>query len=56
VVLLSAFIAACYTISPSLLRLIIAIITPALIDLINDLAYLVSFNKSLISAFSNPFI
>jgi hypothetical protein len=55
-VLLSAFIAACRAVSPSLLRLITTIITLTLMDLINNLAYLVSFSRSLIGAFSNPSI
>jgi hypothetical protein len=52
----SAFIAACYTISPFPLRPITIIITPTLIDLTNNSAYLVSPNRSLASAFSNPSI
>jgi hypothetical protein len=54
--LLSAFIATYCTILPSLLRPITTIIILTLIDLINNPAYLVSLNRSLIGAFSNPFI
>jgi hypothetical protein len=52
----STFIAIYYTISPSLLRPIPAITIPTLIDLTNNLAYLVSPSRSLAGAFSNPFI
>jgi hypothetical protein len=55
-VLPSAFIAAYYAILPSLLRPITTIIILTLIDLTNNPAYLVSFNRSLAGAFSNPFI
>jgi hypothetical protein len=54
--LLNAFIAAYYTVLPFLLRPITAIIILTLINLINNLAYLVSLNRSLIGAFSDPFI
>jgi hypothetical protein len=53
---LSAFITVYYAISLSLLRLTPAMITLTLIDLTNDLIYLVFLNKSSISAFNNPFI
>jgi hypothetical protein len=52
----SAFIAAYYAISPSPLRPTTAIIISTLMDLINNLAYLVSLSKSLVGAFSNPSI
>jgi hypothetical protein len=52
----NAFIAACYAVSPSLLRPITAIIILTLMDLINDPAYLVSLGESLIGAFSDPSI
>jgi hypothetical protein len=55
-VLPSAFIATYYTILPSLLRPITTIIILTLIDLINNPAYLVSPSRSLVGAFSNPFI
>jgi hypothetical protein len=54
--LLSAFIAACRTVLPSLLRPITIIIILTLMDLINDSAYLVSPSGSLVGAFSDPFI
>ena len=56
VVSLSAFVAARHAISPSLPRPIPAIITLTLIDLTNNLEYLVSLNSSLIGAFLNPSI
>ena len=56
VILLSAFIAACCAILPSLPRLIPAIIILTLIDLINNPEYLVSLNSSLVGAFLNPSI
>jgi hypothetical protein len=55
-VLPSAFIAAYYTVLPSLLRPATTIITPTLMDLINNPAYLVSLSRSLVGAFSNPSI
>jgi hypothetical protein len=56
VVLPSAFIAARRAISPFLPRPIPTIIILTLIDLINDLEYLVSPSSSLAGAFSNPSI
>ena len=55
-VLPSAFVAACRAVLPSLPRPIPAIITLTLMDLTNDLEYLVSPSGSLVGAFSNPFI
>jgi hypothetical protein len=56
VVLLSAFVAARRAVLPSLPRPIPAIITLTLMDLMNDLEYLVSPSGSLVGAFLNPFI
>jgi hypothetical protein len=55
-VLPSAFIAAYYTVSPFPLGPATTIIILTLIDLTNNPAYLVSLNRSLISAFSDSFI
>jgi hypothetical protein len=52
----SVFVAVRRVISSSLLRPVLATIIPTLMDLINDLAYLVSLGSSSIGAFSNPFI
>jgi hypothetical protein len=52
----SAFVAARRAILPSPPRPIPAIITPTLMDLINDPEYLVSPGGSLAGAFSNPSI
>jgi hypothetical protein len=52
----STFIAARRTVLPSLFRPISTITIPTLIDLINNLAYLVSLSRSSASAFSNPSI
>jgi hypothetical protein len=56
VVLLSAFVAAYRAVLPSLPGPIPAIITLTLMDLINDLEYLVSLGGSLAGAFLNPSI
>jgi hypothetical protein len=56
VVSLSAFIAARYTISPSLSRPIPAIITLTLMDLTNDPKYPISPSGSSADAFLNPSI
>ena len=55
-VLLSAFAAARRAILSSLSRPIPAIITLTLMDLINNLEYLVSPSGSLVGAFLNPSI
>ena len=55
-VLPSAFVAAYRVILPSLPRPIPIIITLTLIDLTNNLEYLISPGGSLAGAFLNPFI
>jgi hypothetical protein len=52
----SAFIAARWAISPSLLGPALAMITLTLMDLTNDLVYLVSPSGSSVGAFSDPSI